>query len=82
MNTNLKMILECGEECGLTTVGEAMLFAELHWDCFFSYENIDQELRALHSELNSISKNWDHLLIKDTLKFLDSPEVLKYKFLL
>ena len=50
----LREALELAEECGLMTVGEAILNAEIHSPSLFPYDRISAELKELCDEAKNI----------------------------
>lgn len=63
----LKEALELADECGLSTVGEAILNVELHAPSLFPYEKMHDELNELCQEAAVYD---DNQLISDALKGL------------
>lgn len=61
----LKDALEMGIDCGLTTVGEAILNIEFHSPSLFSYTEIENELSELRAEFLG-SGYTPHTLITET----------------
>lgn len=51
----LKDCLEIGRDCGLETVGEAILNIELHSISLFAYSEIKNELNELYEATKDIS---------------------------
>lgn len=45
--------LELGKDCGLATVGEAVLNIDFHSSNLFSYSEIEEELSELYNEAHS-----------------------------
>lgn len=50
----LKQALEIGLDCGLETIGEAILNINNHSGNIFSYENINKEIDELISDANNL----------------------------
>lgn len=46
----VKEACEIAKDCGLETIGEAILNIELHVLSLFSYDEIDKELRELYED--------------------------------
>lgn len=55
----LKEVCEIGYACGLTTIQEAVLNAELHWDVFTSFNDFDNDFNKLYDELFEIVPEWE-----------------------
>lgn len=54
----LKEICEIGYDCGLITIQEAILNAELHWDMFTTPTDIDKDFNSIYNELDEIDPDW------------------------
>ena len=67
-------ICDIGLSCGLTTIQEAILNAELHWDVFTTIDDYHDYFKKLYEELNEIDPDWDKkdILIKDIFPDIDS----------
>ena len=52
------------DACGLTTIGEAMMNVELHYDVFFSIDNLEAEERAFYEDVARYNVT-DDTLIED-----------------
>lgn len=50
----LKSCLEIGEQCGLTTIGEAVFNIDLHATNIFDYSKINEELNELINERDAL----------------------------
>lgn len=48
--------------CGLTTIGEAIMNVELHYDCFFSIDNFAEEYKAFCNDVVRYSVTNDTLI--------------------
>lgn len=55
----LKEICEVGYACGLTTIQEAILNAELHWDIWTTPTDIDKDFNSIYNEFNEIDSDCD-----------------------
>lgn len=64
----LKEALELADECGLSTVGEAILNVELHAPSLFPYEKIHTELNELYQEAAAYD---DNQLISEVLTSIE-----------
>lgn len=53
----LREALELADECGLSTVGEAILNVEIHSPTLFPYEKISEELNELCQEAAAYDDN-------------------------
>ena len=50
----VKMALDIGRDCGLTTVGEAIFNIEIHSMSLFDYGSTASELNELHNDWSSL----------------------------
>lgn len=50
--------IQIAEDCGLTTLGEAVLNIDMHCMSIFSYDKINEELKELYSEYKSVVDNY------------------------
>lgn len=64
----LKEALELADECGLSTVGEAILNVELHALSLFPYEKMHTELNELYQEAAAYD---DNQLISEVLTSIE-----------
>ena len=55
----LKQACEIARECGCTTVGGAILFAELHSMSLFTLDEIEAEIKELYKEFKNSSLDED-----------------------
>ncbi len=55
----LKEVCEIGYACGLTTIQEAVLDAERHWDVFTTFNDFDKDFNKLYDELFEIAPEWE-----------------------
>ena len=46
----VKEACEIADECGLETIGEAILNIQIHAISIFSYDDLDKELRELYED--------------------------------
>lgn len=53
----LREALELADECGLSTVGEAVLNVEIHATSLFPYSRINEELNELIMEASDYDDN-------------------------
>lgn len=65
----LKTALELGQECGLTTVGDAVYNIRLHAMNIFEYSKINEEYKELIDECNEFKVTGD-MLIENVLNQL------------
>ena len=63
----LKLALLLGKDCGLETVGEALMSISLHANMLFEYENPVKELSELQKEFEESGLSEDDK-IEDILK--------------
>ncbi len=56
---------EIAEDCGLTTVGEAITNIEIHAPSFFDYDKLSDEIKELHNDAKNIDP---YTLVKDYLR--------------
>ena len=54
----LKEVCEIGYSCGLTTIQEAILNAELHWDVFTTFSDFDKDFNKLYEECDQLIPEW------------------------
>ena len=64
----LKTACEIADECGLETIGEAILNIELHAIQLYTDEEAKKELRELYSEVLNYGKDWREASIRDVLE--------------
>ena len=50
----LKSALDIAKDCGLHTVGEALLNIEIHALNIFNYSKLEDEIKELHLELKEL----------------------------
>jgi hypothetical protein len=53
----LRAAVELGVECGLRTVGEAVLNVELHAPSLFEYTSLNKELDELAEDYKTVDRN-------------------------
>ena len=58
---NLTLLEACkiAQDCGLETVGEAIMNVELHYDAFFSIANLEEEERAFYEDVKRYNVTGD-----------------------
>ncbi len=59
----LKEICEIADACGLETVGEAVMNAELHYDAFVSIDDMNKEFEELYREAKALGPEWESISI-------------------
>ncbi|WP_195972645.1 hypothetical protein [Clostridium thermobutyricum] len=50
----LKTALDIAKDCGLYTVGEALLNIEIYALSIFNYNTLEDEVKELHGEVNQL----------------------------
>ncbi len=50
----LKTALDIAKDCGLHTVGEALLNIEIYALSIFNYNTLEDEVKELHGEVNQL----------------------------
>lgn len=58
----LKEACEIAEECGLETIGEAILNIEIHASSLFTHDELDRELNELYEDTKNYQMD-DSVLI-------------------
>lgn len=71
---NLKEICEIADACGLETVGQAMMNAELHYDALVSIDDMDKEFEELYREAKALGPEWEDVSIYTIIKKLPREE--------
>lgn len=56
---HLLSVLGIGKDCGLDTVGEAIYNVELHAGQLFAWHSLNEQLRMIYSEWNTVKLNSD-----------------------
>ena len=78
----LKLALDIGRDCGLSTVGEAMLNIDIHAISIFDYGKMAAELHELHDEWNSLKDNRNYNDESSIEQVLDSLDQLIHMHIL
>lgn len=64
----LKEVCEIADACGLETVGEAVMNAELHYDALVSISDFDKEFEELYREVKALGPDWESKSIYDIVE--------------
>lgn len=64
----LKKACEIAIDCGLSTIGEALMNIDMHAICIFLYSEIDKELLELYTEAKPYENNTKILDVFPELK--------------
>ena len=64
----LKEACEIADACGLETVGEAVVNAELHYDALVSISDADKEFAELYREAEALGPDWESKSIYDVVE--------------
>lgn len=64
----LKEICELADACGLETVGEAVMNAELHYDALVKISDFDEEFEELYREVKALDPDWESKSIYDIVE--------------
>lgn len=64
----LKEVCEIADACGLTTVGEAVMNAELHYDALVSIDDMEKEFDELYREVKALGPEWENISIYTIVK--------------
>lgn len=59
----LKEVCEIADACGLETVGQAVINAELHYDALVSIDAMDKEFEELYREAKALGPEWESISI-------------------
>lgn len=59
----LKTICEIAEACGLETVGQAVMNAELHYDALVPISTMGKEFEELYREAKAFGPGWENISI-------------------
>lgn len=59
----LKDVCELADACGLKTVGEAVMNAELHYDALVLIDDMDKEFEELYREVKALGPEWESVSI-------------------
>lgn len=59
----LKTICEIADACGLETVGQAVMNAELHYDALVSIDTMHKEFEELYQEVKKLGPEWENISI-------------------
>ena len=64
----LNEVCELADACGLETVGEAVMNAELHYNALVSISDFDQEFEELYREVKALGPEWESKSIYDIVE--------------
>ena len=64
----LKEVCELADACGLETVGEAVMNAELHYDALVSISEMEEEFEKLYREVRELGDDWESVSIYTIVK--------------
>lgn len=64
----LKEVCELADVCGLETVGEAVMNAELHYDVLVSISEMEEEFEKLYREVRELGDDWKSVSIYTIVK--------------
>lgn len=64
----LKEVCELADACGLETVGEAVMNAELHYDALVLIDDMDREFEELYREVKALGPEWESVSIYTIVK--------------
>lgn len=64
----LKTACNIADACGLETIGEAVMNAELHYDALVSIDNIVEEFEELYREAKEFGPEWESMSIYTVIK--------------
>lgn len=64
----LKEVCELADACGLETVGEAVMNAELHYDALVSVSEMEEEFEKLYREVRELGYDWKSVSIYTIIK--------------
>lgn len=59
----LKEVCEIADACGLETVGQAVINAELHYDALVFIDAMDKEFEELYREAKTLGSEWESISI-------------------
>lgn len=59
----LKYCCEIADACGLETVGEAVMNAEMHYDALVSIDDMEKEFSELYQEVRALGPEWKSVSI-------------------
>ena len=59
----LKYCCEIADACGLETVGEAVMNAEMHYDALVSIDDMEKEFDQLYQEVMALGPEWQTVSI-------------------
>ena len=59
----LKYCCEIADACGLETVGEAVMNAEMHYDALVSIDDMEKEFDQLYQEVAALGPDWQTVSI-------------------
>lgn len=59
----LKHCCEIADACGLATVGEAVMNAEMHYDALVSIDDMEKEFGELYREARALGPEWERVSI-------------------
>lgn len=66
----LKEVCELADACGLETVGEAVMNAELRYDALVAIDDMDKEFEELYREVKTLGPKWKSVSIYTIVKKL------------
>jgi len=64
----LKEVCELADACGLETVGEAVMNAELRYDALVAIDDMDKEFEELYREVKTLGPKWKSVSIYTIVK--------------
>lgn len=64
----LKDACELADECGLMTVGEAVMNVELHYDALMLISNMEEEFEELYREVEALGPDWEKKSIFEVIR--------------
>ena len=64
----LKEVCDLADACGLETVGEAVMNAELHYDALVTIDDMDKEFEELYREVKALGPEWESVSIYTIVK--------------
>lgn len=64
----LKEVCELADACGLETVGDAVMNAELHYDALVLIDDMDREFEELYREVKALGPEWESVSIYTIVK--------------
>ncbi len=64
----LKEACELADACGLETVGEAVMNAELHYNALVTIDDMDKEFEELYRDAKALGPKWKSVSIHTIVK--------------